>query len=289
MKWALITGASSGLGEEFAWQLAAEPLNLVLVARRAHRLEALAGKIRATLGVKVEVLTADLSTAAGQNTVIRRLHDESRPVAVLVNNAGFGLGQTFVSGDWTQEEKALELMGRVVARLSWEGARAMLRRVSRVAPHEPHRKNPTLYRAVHFLRCGVPVSQPHGGGVIINVSSATAYTAMGTYAALKTWVRFFSESLSTELRDSGVSVTAVAPGLMHTEFHEAAGMNVGVWPKISFVDPSLVVQETIEAARRRRALVTPTIRYKIVLAASRFAPRWLMRRYFGSHFFNRAL
>lgn len=289
MKWALITGASSGLGEEFAWQLAAEPLNLVLVARRVHRLEALAEKIRATLGVKVEVLMADLSTASGQNTVIRRLYDESRPVAVLVNNAGFGLGQTFVSGDWAREDKALELMGRVVARLSWEGARAMLRRVSRVAPHEPHRKNTLLYRAVHFLRCGAPASQPHGGGVIINVSSATAYTAMGSYAALKTWVRFFSEALSTELRGTGVSVTAVAPGLMRTEFHEAAGMNVGVWPKISFIDPALVVQESIEAARHRRVLVTPTIRYKIVLAASRFAPRWLMRRCFGSHFFNRAL
>lgn len=289
MKWALITGASSGLGEEFAWQLAAEPLNLILVARRVDRLETLAAKIRAVLGVQVEVLTVDLNTAAGQDSVIKRLHDARRPVAVLVNNAGFGTGQSFVSGDWNREAQALEVMGRVVARLSFEGARAMASRVSRPVSPGNTLKPHVLYRAIHFLRSGTLTPQPRGGGVIINVSSATTYTAMGTYAALKTWVRFFSEALSTELRGSGVSVTVVSPGLMRTGFHEAAGLNTSVWPEIGFIEPAQVVRDTIEAARRRRVLVTPTIRYKIVLAAARFAPRWLMRRYFGSRFFRRAL
>ena len=124
-KWALITGASSGLGEEFAWQLAAEPLNVVLVARRQDRLEALAQRIHTTLGVETEVLVEDLSTKAGQYAVIRRLRDDSRPVAVLVNNAGFGLGQTFVGGKWDREDEALEVMVRALCRLTFEGAQAM--------------------------------------------------------------------------------------------------------------------------------------------------------------------
>lgn len=256
MKWALITGASAGLGEEFAWQFAAEPLNIVLVARRADRLENLANRIRATLGVYVEVLPADLSTKAGQYAVVRRLHDDEHPVAVLVNNAGFGLGQSFFDGEWKREETALEVMGRAVARLSLEGARAMHGR---------------------------------GGGAILNVSSATAYTAMGSYAALKTWVRFFSESLSTELKGTKVSVTTVCPGLMNTEFHEKASMDASVWPKAGFVSTEEVVRQAIEAARKRRVLVTPTVRYKLAMAGARFAPRWFMRRFFGSKLFNRAL
>ena len=117
MKWALITGASAGLGEEFAWQLAAEPLNLVLVARREDRLEDLAARLRSVAGVQVEVLAADLVTKAGQYAVVRRLQDKSRPVAVLVNNAGFGLGQPFVDGDWKREEAALEVMGGCVTKV----------------------------------------------------------------------------------------------------------------------------------------------------------------------------
>lgn len=256
MKWALITGASSGLGEEFAWQFAAEPLNVVLVARREEKLEKLAKNIRTTLGVEAEVLSADLATKAGQYAVVRRLEDDSRPVAVLVNNAGFGLGQGFIRGDWKREDEAMEVMGRALARLSHTGARAMCRR---------------------------------GKGVIVNVSSATAYTAMGTYAALKTWVRFFSESLSTELKGTGVSVTTVAPGLMKTEFHKSARMNSSVWPELGFVEPATVVSQTIEAARRRQVLVTPTLRYKVLMAGARLAPRWLMRSLFGSRLFTRAL
>lgn len=288
MKWALITGASSGLGEEFAWQLAAEPLNIVLVARRENRLHTLAEKIRHVLGVQVEVLSADLSSDSGQRAVIERLHDNEKPIAVLVNNAGFGLGEPFFSGDWKREKDALEVMGCAVARLSYEGARSMLRR-SRQAAHEKPVHSSKLYQLVQFFANGFVLHEPPGGGVIINVSSATAYTAMGSYAAIKTWVRFFSEALSTELRGSGVSVTAVMPGLMRTEFHESAGMNAGVWPKIGFVNVEQVVQTTIEAARRRQVLVTPTMRYKILMAGARLAPRWLMRLGFGANIYNKAL
>lgn len=281
-KWALITGASSGLGAEFAWQLAAEPLNLVLVARREDRLEELAAKIRAACGVEVEVLPADLATKSGQFTVIRRLRDDDHPVAVLVNNAGFGLGQTFIGGEWEREDQAIEVMMRALARLTFEGARAMGKRTHRLAPSK-------VDRLVQKVTGRTIAGKAVGGGAIINVTSATAYTAMGTYAAAKTWVRFFSESVATELRGTGVSITAVAPGLMLTEFHESAHMNAGVWPKVGFVKPETVVAGAIEAARHRRVLVTPTIRYKAAMAGARLAPRWLIRALFGSQLFSRAL
>lgn len=281
-KWALITGASSGLGEEFAWQLAAEPLNVVLVARRQERLQALAQRIHATLGVKTEVLAQDLSTKTGQDAVIHRLRDDSRPIAVLVNNAGFGLGQNFVGGQWEREDNALEVMVRALCRLTFEGARAMGSRTHR---HEPRKVERLLQRLT-----GRPaIGKVSGGGAIINVSSATAYTAMGTYAAIKTWVRFFSESVSTELRGTGVSVTALAPGLMKTEFHQSAQMNDSVWPEYGFISPESVVATAIEAARRRRALVTPTVRYKIAMTGARLAPRWLIRALINSRLFSRAL
>lgn len=289
MKWALITGASSGLGTEFAWQLAAEPVNLVLVARREKRLQLLAEKIRATLGVEVEVLPADLSTDSGQKAVIARLGNDEKPVAVLVNNAGFGLGQSFIGGEWRRESDAWEVMGRAVARLSYEAARAMLRRVSPPAALQVAKKSPLLYRALHSVGRASHPGNPKKGGVIINVSSATAYTSMGSYAAIKTWVRFFSESLASELKGSSVSVTTVCPGLMRTEFHHAAKMNTSVWPRVGFISVEQVVQETIEAARRRHVLVTPTIRYKILLAGARLAPRWLIRQCFGARLSQRAL
>lgn len=279
MKWALITGASAGLGEEFAWQLAAEPLNLVLVARREDRLEDLAARLRSVAGVQVEVLAADLVTKAGQYAVVRRLQDKSRPVAVLVNNAGFGLGQSFVDGDWKREEAALEVMGGALARLCYEGARAMRSRVSRFEEGYSLFGVKLPWRRV-VLR---------GGGVIINVSSATAYTAMGSYASIKTWVRFFSESLATELAGSGVWVTAVCPGLMHTEFHQVAQMDAEAWPRIGFVSKEAVVRQSIEAARRHQVLVTPTWRYRFLMGLARLAPRWVMRRFFGAAMFSRAI
>lgn len=256
MKWALVTGASSGLGEEFAWQLSGEPLGLVLVARRRSRLEALATKLRTVSGVPVEVLAADLSGQPGRDLVINRLNDQSKPVALLVNNAGAGLGQDFINGDIERENQALDLMVKAVMQLSHAGARAMLKT---------------------------------GGGAIINVSSATAYTAMGTYGAHKSWVRFFTEALSQELAGTKVSATALCPGVVATEFHEAAQMDAQVWPSWAFLEQGKVVSAAIEAARRRQVLVTPSLLYKVQMAAVRLAPRPVVRTLAGPRLFARAL
>ena len=245
---ALITGASAGLGLEFAGQLAAEGNDLVLVARNRARLEAIAHDLRQVAGVQVEVLAADLSRHDDARVVARRVAQRSRPIGLLVNNAGFGLGQEFSAGELEREEEALDVMVRAVLITCHAAAREFPRR---------------------------------GYGGIINVSSMTAGTAQGTYSAHKAWVRTFSEGLAAELAPNGVAVTCVTPGLIRTEFHERAAVDASQWADLLFAQPEAVVSAALEACRRGRVLVTPTALYKAAAAALRFAPRALVRKFAG--------
>lgn len=242
---ALITGASSGLGEEFAWQLAERGHDVVLVARRQDRLECLANQLTQIAGVGAEVLPADLATPAGRAAVSARLHQAGRPVGLLVNNAGFGLGQPFVGGTLARELQGLAVMVVAVLELSHAAAQAMVAR---------------------------------GRGAILNVSSMTASTAMGTYAAHKAWVRSFTEGLAEELRGTGVGASAVLPGLVRTEFHETANMHIAEAPAWTWLSAQQVVADALRAVARRQVLVTPSVSYKVLAGALRVAPRSLVRR-----------
>ena len=153
---ALVTGASSGLGLEFAWQLAAAKHNLVLVARDTGRLTELANQLRAAANVRVEVLPADLTDRADLEVVAQRLRSLERPVGLLVNNAGLGLGQGFVGGDLNRELTALDLMIKAVLVLSHAAAEQMSSR---------------------------------GRGAILNVGSVAGHLATGTYSAHMAWER----------------------------------------------------------------------------------------------------
>ncbi|MFC7407217.1 SDR family NAD(P)-dependent oxidoreductase [Georgenia alba] len=253
---ALVTGATAGIGLELAWQLAAANHDLVLVARGADRLESTAHRIRSAAGVQVEVLPADLGVAGGRDAVVARLRSEDRPVGLLVNNAGFGLGQRFVDGDLAREELALEVMVHAVMVLSKAAAEAMVAR---------------------------------GRGAILNVSSVAAGTAMGTYAAHKAWVRSFTEGLASELAGTGVTATALCPGLVRTEFHDSAGMDASVWPSIGWVGVEKVAAAGLQAVRRGQVLCTPSVRYAAVATALRHAPRSLVRRFAGASRYRRAV
>src|SRR3712207_3392987 len=147
---ALITGATAGLGLEFAWQLATARHDVVLVARDGERLERLASQLRAAAGVRAEVLAADLSVRSDVDRVADRLRTTERPVGLLVNNAGFALHQPFVGGDVAREEAAFDVMVRAVMVLSHAAAGAMTTR---------------------------------GRGAILNVASVAALMASGTYSA----------------------------------------------------------------------------------------------------------
>lgn len=246
MTTALITGASAGLGREFARQLAASGHDLILVARNASCLEDVAGQLRAEFGVRVEVLPADLADHDAVGRVAARITSSS--VALVVNNAGFGLGQDFVGGSLERELAGLDVMVRAVLVLSHAAAACMKAR---------------------------------GRGAIINVSSMTALTAQGTYSAHKAWVRTFTEGLAAELAGTGVTATAVTPGLIRTEFHERSHVDSSQWPDVVFAQPAQVVGAALAAARRGRVLVTPTPLYKAAAGVVKLMPRALVRKVAG--------
>jgi short-subunit dehydrogenase len=241
---ALITGASSGLGVEFAWQLATLGHNLVLVARDQGQLEALAVKLRAAAGVQVEVLPADLAKRKDVALVAARLSKAEQPVGLLINNAGFGTRGGFLEAGLKQRKAELDVMVTAVMELSYAAAQAMVAR---------------------------------GRGAILNVSSIAAYTTGGTYSAAKAWVKTFSESLAAELADSGVTVTALILGLTRTEFHARAGLDYRRYPKVAWLSPADAVARALIDVRRGAVLSTPSLRYGIVGQVARVMPRWLMR------------
>jgi len=242
---ALVTGASAGLGLEFAWQLATARHDVVLVARDTERLERLAAQLRAAAGIHVEVLPADLTDRADVERVAERLRATERPVGLLVNNAGLGLHQRFVTGDLDREEAALDLMVRAVLVLSRAAAESMVRR---------------------------------GRGAILNVASVAALTTNGTYSAHKAWVRTFTEGLAAELHGTGVTATALCPGLTHTEFHERAGIDQHV-PELAWLSAERVVATGLADVRRGAVISTPSLRYRAGSALLRVLPRSVVRRF----------
>ena len=276
---ALVTGATSGLGEEFCWQLAAGGHDLVLVARREQVLEALADKLRNVAGVGAEVIAADLSTPEGVAAVSRRLDvggpdgpcgtdgdpggargtegacrgtrgsaggtgdGPERPVDLLVNNAGFGLGRAFVDNSVANEERGLDVMVRAVMVLSHHAARSMRSR---------------------------------GRGAVLNIGSVASRTGGGTYSAHKAWVVAFTEGLSEELAGTGVSATVVCPGPVATSFFANAGIDLG--GRLAVATPERVVADALQAVRAGRVQTTPTLTYKAAMAAMKVAPRALVLR-----------
>jgi short-subunit dehydrogenase len=196
---ALITGASAGLGTEYARQLAASGTNLILAARRLDRLEELARELRAKHGVVVEVVPADLSRDEGIARV-ERLAAEDATLDLLVNNAGYGGKTGFVHG---------EVMDHIdMARVHVDAA-------------------------VRLTRAVLPGMISRGRGAIINVSSVAAFSPFSgaMYSGTKAFLAMFSENLQGELRDKGIVVQALCPGMTHTEFHKVADIDKSIVPK----------------------------------------------------------
>ncbi len=241
---ALITGASAGLGLEFAWQLATARHDVVLVARDAERLERLAGQLHAAAGVRAEVLPADLTDRAQVEPVAERLRERDRPVGLLVNNAGIGLKGGFLRNDVAREEAALDLMVRAVLVLSHAAANAMVER---------------------------------GRGAILNVSSMASLLASGPYSAHKAWVRTFTEALAVELQGTGVTATALQPGFVHTEFHERGDIDTSALPDIAWLNSDTVVAAALADVRRGAVISTPSLRYRLAAGVLHAAPRSAVR------------
>ena len=239
---ALITGATAGIGHEYAVQLAARGHDLVLVARNAERLEQVAEELRRAHQVEVEVLVADLTDRAALKRVEVRLADHDRPVDLLVNNAGFGLKKRFLDNTADEETEMLEVLVTAVLRLSHAALRAMAER-------------------------------GHGG--IINVSSVAAFLPRGTYSAAKAWVNSFSEWAHLEYKSRGVTVMALCPGFTKTEFHER--MQVKRGNGFMWLDVDFLVRKSLEDFDKGRAFSIPGAQYKTIIALTRAIPNRVLR------------
>jgi short-subunit dehydrogenase len=243
----LVTGASSGLGAEYARQLAAKGDALVLVARDRDRLESLAAALRERHGSDVEVLPADLLDPAQLDRVVERLADRARPVGTLVNNAGFGLPLDFAANDIEDEVRHLRLHTEVPMRLTHAVLGSMV---------------------------------DHGGGRVINVASVAAFIPRSTYGACKGWLISFSRWANVHYRRAGIVVTAVCPGYTHTDFHRRLGLPVGQEgvPSWMWLDAPMVVAASLRDVERGKAVSVPSLRYKGIIALGRVAPPALAAR-----------
>lgn len=243
---ALITGASSGLGAEFATQLAARGADLVLVARSRAALDALAARLSEEYGVAVEVLTADLTQTRGMNKVCARLGDAQHPIDLLVNNAGFGLPLRFADNKIADEVDHL--------RIHVEGPMRL------------------MHAALGTMR--------GRGGRIINVASVAAFIPRSTYAACKRWTVSISAWADATYARDRVSVTALCPGFTHTDFHARMGLAAGKEgvPGWMWLDAPEVVRAALRDAARGKALSVPSLRYRAIVALTRFLPASLLAR-----------
>lgn len=244
---ALITGASSGLGAEYARQLATRGFSLVLVARNPALLEQLAAEIEAKCRVRTEIIAADLLAEEGLRAVESRVLSEDHPIRVLVNNAGFGLPLDFERNDINDEVRHLRLHNEVQMRLSHAALQGMLAR---------------------------------GSGTILNIASVAAFIPRSTYSASKQWLVVFSRWANARYAPRGVSVTAVCPGFTHTNFHERMGLAPGEEgvPNWMWLHAEQVVAESLRDAARKRALSIPSLRYKLLAALARVVPGELAAR-----------
>jgi short-subunit dehydrogenase len=247
MSTSLVTGATAGIGHEFARQLAARGDDLVLVARDTARLEATAADLRSAYGIRAEVLGADLTDLEQLATVEARLADRDRPVDLLVNNAGFGLKGSFLDNDIETEQRQQDVLVRAVLRLTHAALGGMVERRT---------------------------------GGVINVSSVAAFLPRGTYSAAKAWVNSFSAWAHNEYGARGVTVMALCPGFVRTEFHQRLGVDrKSTAPRVLWLSPDRLVRDALADFDRRRALSIPSKRYKALVATSRLVPTPLLQRF----------
>jgi short-subunit dehydrogenase len=236
---ALVTGATAGIGRAFAQRLAAGGHGLVLVARDVDRLNVLAATLRDAHAVPVEVLAADLADRAALERVAQRLREATRPIDLLVNNAGFGVRGGFVGGDLAAEERTVDVLIRAVLVLSHAAAPAMIAR---------------------------------GRGALITVSSGAGFIPGGPYSAAKAWATTFTTSLALELLGTGVTATALCPGYVRTEFHQRAGIDTDLIPRWAWLDADRLVRDCLQDVRRGRSVSVPSRRYRLAVAVLRHLP-----------------
>jgi short-subunit dehydrogenase len=244
-KWALVTGATAGIGFEFAKLLASENHNLVLVARDKTRLKKIAKDLKSQYGIKCEVLEADLTKKKSLEEVAKRISQKEKRVEVLINNAGFSVNQSISNGDYSAEKSMLDVLVTAVLRLSHAAASQM---------------------------------RANGGGDILIVSSVASFMTGGTYSSAKAWATNFAESLASEVNKYGVTVSALCPGYTHTEFHARANFDKSEVPNWMWLDADYVVRAGWKDHKHGKVISIPSLRYKFFVLLMKATPRSIIRK-----------
>ena len=243
---ALITGATAGIGNAFARELARRGHDLVIVARDTKRLETVAAGLRDKHRVEVDVITADLTTDEGLRTTVNALTETARPVDLLVNNAGSSLAAWFGTTDIADEDRQLDLMVR--------------------AP-------------MHLMDAAIKAMSGRGHGEIVNVASVAAFTPRGSYSAHKAWMVTLSRWANFQYADAGVTVMALCPGFVRTEFHQRMGVNPNESvPGWMWLKADKVAKAALSDLDKRKAVSIPSLRYKVLATIAQYAPKPLVAR-----------
>ncbi len=247
-KWALVTGASSGLGADFARELAARGAHLVLVARRTDRLNELSEEIRNRHQIKVEVITADLSAPQAAQSLYNEISARVARIDILINNAGLGLYGQVWQIPWAREEAMLQTDVVTLAGLT------------------------SLY---------LPEMLARRSGYILNVSSIAAFQPTplyASYAGAKAFVLYYTQALHHELRGSGVHASVVAPGVTATEFLEVAGQKASPYQRLTMMQSKDVVRRAIDGLLAGKQTIIPGFVNAAVASVARISPAWLSSR-----------
>jgi len=245
MSTALVTGATAGIGESFTRLLAEKGFDLVLVARDNKRLQERAKALSKKYKIEVEVLQADISVPAQLDKVEKRLSNAKKPIEVLINNAGFGIKDSFLSSNIADEKRLIDVLAK------------------------------TPMQLMHAV---LPQMLDRNSGTIINVSSVASFIAGGTYSAAKSYLTVHTESLHTELSKTNIKISALCPGFTRTEFHQRGKMKMSGLPNFMWLEADRVVSESWRAAMAGKAICIPGWQYKILSTIARFGPRPLVRK-----------
>ena len=241
--WALVTGATVGIGESFTRLLAHNGYNIVLVARDLPRLQERAQGLESTFGVATTVIQADLATDAGCKTIEDFIANNQ--MDVLINNAGFGINKAFTMSQLDAEQQLLDVLVRTPMRL---------------------------------MHVALPGMKERNKGIIINVSSVAGWIAGGTYSAAKSYLTVLSESLHTELSSTHVKVSALCPGFTRTEFHQRGRMYMKGLPAFMWLNSDKLVAKAWKDAVGGKAVSVPGWQYQLLTFVMRNAPRPMVRK-----------
>lgn len=241
--WALVTGATAGIGESFTRLLAENNYNVVLVARDLPRLQERAQELEAKYQVQAHCIQADLSTDAGCSVVESYL--ASNQIDVLINNAGFGINKAFTVSELEEEQKLLDVLVRTPMRL---------------------------------MHVALPLMKQRDRGVVINVSSVASFIAGGTYSASKSYLTVLTESMHTELAGTNVKISALCPGFTRTEFHQRGRMSMKGLPNFMWLDSDELVAKAWRDVLKGKAISIPGWQYQLLVFVIQRLPRSIVRK-----------